>query len=571
MDPLRQFEQQIRDAVKAAFGQMGADVPFEIEVPSTGVADFAVPCFPLAKVMRKAPPVIAEEAASKLPALDLVSRAWAEKGYLNFKLDDRKVNVATLGAIMRMKDDYGRGNASGVKVLLEHTSVNPTGPIHVGRARNPIIGDTLARCMRAYGYDVTTEYYVNDVGKQVVLLTWGLENIPAGDVPAIESEKADHRLVVYYQKANKMMEDDPEVAKQVGQMLRRFEDGDEEVMAKVRKTAKLMLDGIIESLESINVVIDQFTWESQFIKDGTAHNVVERLKRSEHCGQDQGACYLELKPFGIHGKETRFFFTRADGTTLYTTRDMAYHLDKFKRADRTINILGEDQKLGQAQLAIALKLLGQERAPECVFYSFVSLPEGRMSTRKGTVVYLDDLIEEAVERALEEVRKRRTDLSEERMAEIAKAIGRGAVRYNIARVQPEKPLVFKWEDALNFEGNSAPFVQYAHARACSIQRKAGTSDAPFDPAALTNEYELKLIRTLARYPSVIREAGEKQRIQALPAYGHEVASAFNQFYTYVPVLKGEENREARLALVDATRIVLANVLTTLGLSAPEEM
>jgi arginyl-tRNA synthetase len=425
--------------------------------------------------------------------------------------------------------------------------------------------------MRAYGYDVTTEYYVNDVGKQVVLLTWGLENIPPSKVEEVAKDKADHRLVKYYQAANGMMDADPEVDRQVGLMLRRFEDGDEEVMNKVRQTAKLMLDGIIESLASINVVIDQFTWESQFIKDGTAHRVVEQLKRSEHCAEDQGACYLELKDFGIHGKETKFFFTRADGTTLYTTRDMAYHLDKFGRAGRLINILGEDQKLGQAQLAIALRLLGQERAPECVFYSFVSLPEGKMSTRKGMVVYLDDLIEEAEDRALDEVRKRRTDLSEERMKEIARAIGRGAVRYNIVRVQPEKPLVFKWEDALNFEGNSAPFVQYAHARACSILRKAGEVGGVYDPMVLTNEYELRLIRTLARYPSVIMEAGEKARIQALPAYGHEVAAGFNQFYTYVPVLRGEENREARLALVDATRTVLANVLITLGLSAPEEM
>ncbi len=571
MDPLAPFLNEVRQAAKTAFAQMGAEVPFEIEVPSTGLADFAVPCFPLAKALRKAPPLIAEEAVSKLPQTELIAKAWADKGYLNFKLDDLKLNTSTLSAIKEMRDGYGRGDESGKKVLLEHTSVNPTGPIHIGRARNPIIGDTLARCMRAYGYDVTTEYYVNDVGKQVVLLTWGLENIRPEDVPPIESEKADHRLVVYYQKANKMMENDPAIEKQVGQMLRRFEDGDEEVIAKVRKTAKLMLDGIIESLLSINVVIDQFTWESQFIKDGSAHNVVEELKRSEHCSQDNGACYLELKTFGIHGKETKFFFTRADGTTLYTTRDMAYHLDKFCRADRLINILGEDQKLGQAQLAIALKLLGKDRAPECVFYSFVSLPEGRMSTRKGTVVYLDDLIEEAEERALDEVRKRRTDLPEEKMRAIAKSIGRGAVRYNIVRVQPEKALVFKWEDALNFEGNSAPFVQYAHARACSIQRKAGQFSQDIDPAVLTNEYELRLIRVLARYPSVIREAGERARIQVLPAYGHEVAAAFNQFYTYVPVLKGEENKDARLALVDATRIVLANVLTTPGLSAPEEM
>jgi arginyl-tRNA synthetase len=571
MDPLAPFKDQILAAAKDTFARMGANVPFEIEVPSTGNADFAVPCFPLAKVLRKAPPLIAEEAVAGLPPLDLVSRVWADKGYLNFQLDDGEVNKATLGAIDDLKAEYGRGNGAGAKVLLEHTSVNPTGPIHVGRARNPIIGDTLARCMRAYGYDVTTEYYVNDVGKQVVLLTWGLENIPPSKVEEVAKDKADHRLVKYYQAANGMMDADPEVDRQVGLMLRRFEDGDEEVMNKVRQTAKLMLDGIIESLASINVVIDQFTWESQFIKDGTAHRVVEQLKRSEHCAEDQGACYLELKDFGIHGKETKFFFTRADGTTLYTTRDMAYHLDKFGRAGRLINILGEDQKLGQAQLAIALRLLGQERAPECVFYSFVSLPEGKMSTRKGMVVYLDDLIEEAEDRALDEVRKRRTDLSEERMKEIARAIGRGAVRYNIVRVQPEKPLVFKWEDALNFEGNSAPFVQYAHARACSILRKAGEVGGVYDPMVLTNEYELRLIRTLARYPSVIMEAGEKARIQALPAYGHEVAAGFNQFYTYVPVLRGEENREARLALVDATRTVLANVLITLGLSAPEEM
>lgn len=572
MDPLKPFRDEVESATKAAFQVMGADVRFEIEVPATGVADFAVPCFPLAKALRKAPPAIAEEAASKLPRMEMASKAWAERGYLNFKVDEKKLSRSTLTEIMKEKENYGKGAHRKEKVLLEHTSVNPTGPIHVGRARNPIIGDTLARCMRACGYDVTTEYYVNDVGKQVVILTWGLDHLSPSDVDIVDdSEKADHRLVAYYRKANEMMENDKEVEKQVGHMLRRFEDGDEEVIEKVRKTAKLMLDGIIESLDTINVAIDQFTWESTFIKDGSAHRVVEELKCSEHCKEDKGACYLELEPFGVHGRDTKFFFTRADGTTLYTTRDMAYHLNKFERADRLINILGEDQKLGQTQLAIALKLLGKERAPEVLFYSFVSLPEGRMSTRKGVVVHLDDLIEEAEARALEEVKKRRTDLSEEKMRDIARAIGRGAVRYNIVRVQPEKPLVFKWEDALNFEGNSAPFVQYAHARACSILRKAGEFGRDLDPEVLTNEYEVKLIKALARYPSVISEAGDKARIHVLPAYAHEVAAAFNQFYTYVPVLKGEENRDARLALVDATRLVLANALTTLGLSAPEEM
>lgn len=571
MDPLRPFREEVRGAASIAFRALGWEGGFELEAPTTGVADLAVPCFPLAKALRKAPAAIAEDAAARLPAMELVSRAWADRGYLNFELDAVKLARATVDAVRGEGARYGRGAEKAEKVLLEHTSVNPTGPIHVGRARNPIIGDTLARCMRACGYDVTTEYLVNDVGKQVVLLAWGLEHIPPSEVEQVESDKADHRLVPFYRKANQMMESDPEVAKQVADMLVRFEAGDAEVIETVRRTAKLMLDGIVQSLEAINVHIDRFTWESEFIKDGSARRVVEELRKCAVCKEDKGAHYLDLEGCGIHGRETKFFFTRADGTTLYTTRDIAYHLDKFERVDRAINILGEDQKLGQAQLANALRFLGRERAPECVFYSFVSLPQGRMSTRKGVVVYLDDLIEEAEERALEEVKKRRTDLSEERMTEIATAIGRGAVRYNIVRVQPEKQLIFKWEEALNFEGNSAPFVQYAHARACSILRKAGEFDRAADPSVLASEYEVRLVKALARLPSVIEEAGEKARIHLLPAYCQEVAAAFNQFYTYVPVLKGEELKDARLVLVDATRIVLANALEALGLWAPEEM
>jgi len=541
-----------------------------VETPAGGKADLAVPCHPLAKTLKKPPKVIAEEAAAALPALEHASRAWAENGYLNFEADPVKLARATLEEITRSGSAYGKGDRKGSRVLLEHTSVNPTGPIHVGRARNPIIGDTLARAMRARGDYVTTEYYVNDVGKQVVILAWGLEHLTEEDVEPADRDKADHKLVHYYQRANALMESDPKVAEEIGGMLRRFEDGDEEVIGRVRATAERMLGGILESLELLNVRMDSFTWESMFIADGSAREVVETLQRSEHAKSEAGASYLDLEPFGVHGRDTRFFFTRSDGTTLYTTRDLAYHVWKLQRADRLVNVLGEDQKLGQAQLAIALKLLGQQRAPETLFYSFVSLPQGRMSTRAGVVVYLDDLIEEAEARALEEVRKRRADLTEERMASIARDIGRGAVRYNILRVQPEKQLVFKWEDALNFDGNSAPFVQYAHARACSILRKAGASAADGDPELLTNPYETALIKTLARYPSVLQEAGDG-RVHVLPAYAHELAGAFNQFYAYVPVLKAEAEQGARLRLVDATRAVLKSSLEVMGLGAPEEM
>jgi arginyl-tRNA synthetase len=571
MDPIEPFRKEVEYRVRETLDSMGVEASFEIETPSPDIADFAVPCFPLAKILKRSPMDIADELVSKMGDMKLFTRVWNERGYLNFKADDDLLITTTLEQILSTRGDYGKGEGRMESILLEHTSVNPTGPMHVGRARNPLIGDTLARCLRFYGHDVITEYYVNDVGKQVVLLTWGLENLTEDQVEVPESEKPDHKLVGYYRKANQLMESDPQVGEEIQEMLRRFEEGDQDIIDRVRRTAKRMLDGLSLTLEMVGVEIDSFAWESQFIVDGTAREVVNRLKSSGYAMEEDGAYYLELENFGVHGHDTRWFFTRNDGTTLYTTRDLAYHLNKFSRADRLINVLGEDQKLGMQQLASALTILGETRKPENVFYSFVSLPEGKMSTRRGMVVNLDDLIEEAEERALGEVKKRRTDLTEERMEEISKAIGSGAIRYNILRVQSEKQMVFRWEDALNFEGNSAPFLQYSHARACSILRKAGEYIPVVDSSLLTDPYERRLIRVLARFPSVLEEAAEKRRIHLLPSYGQEVASAFNQFYAYVPVLRSGENRGARISLVEATMWVLKNTLNTLGIVAPEEM
>ncbi len=580
MSVMDRFRTEVDGAVRSALSKMGVDSEFSIEIPSTDAADLAVPCFLMSKALKRAPKDIAEELASNIEPSGLISDVSALNGYLNFKMDGVKLTEGTLKDVLEMKDRYGSLPNKGVKVIVEHTSTNPTGPIHVGRARNPIIGDTLARILDMCGYDVSTEYYVNDVGKQVVVLTWGVNNLTKEQVEKeIEDrgmqddrDKIDHKLVAYYRLANKMMEEDPAVQEEIGSMLRKFEAGDEEVISTVRKTAEIMLNGLKETLANIDVVLDTYTWESKFIADGSARKYVEELKQSKYAGvEDDGACYLELKDFGIQGKNTRFTFTRADGTTLYTTRDIAYHQDKFKRADKLIDVLGEDQKLGNKQLCCALEILGQTRKLDAMFYSFVSLPEGKMSTRKGVVVYLDDLIDEAVSRAYDEIRSRRDDMPEDRMREIAKIIGVGAIRYNIVRVQPEKQLVFKWEEALSFDGNSGPFLQYSYARACSMLRKAGDFEEVVDPSLLTDPFELSLIKTISKFESVIEQAGENRRIHILPAYGHELASAFNQFYASVPVLNSKAEKGARLTLVKCSKIVLKNVLDCLGLGAPEEM
>jgi arginyl-tRNA synthetase len=277
---------------------------------------------------------------------------------------------------------------------------------------------------------------------------------------------------------------------------------------------------------------------------------------------------------GIQGRNTKFVYIRKDGTTLYATRDIAYHLWKAKHADILVNVLGEDHKLESKQVEIALELVGAKLIPNVIFYSFVSLPGGKMSTRRARVVYLDDLINECVKRAFEEVKKRRgKDLSEEKMREIAENVGIGALRYNIIKVQPEKDIVFKWDEALNFDGNAIPFIQYSHARACSILSKIKKEKRDFDSNALKHDSEVKLIKQLARFPLFIENASSGYKPHIIANYLFETASKFNQFYRDCPVLSEKNTilRKSRISLVDASRIVLRNALELLGILAPEEM
>ena len=580
------FQNEIREKVSAALKDMGSEgADFVVEASTMEGVDMAVPCFPLAKALRKAPQAIADELASKIQPAGLISKVSSVNGFLNFNIDPASLIKSTLDEIIRCGPCYGSMPSTGIRYNVEHTSTNPTGPIHVGRARNPIIGDTLARCLKRCGHQVETEYYVNDVGKQVVVLTWGVNNVSDEEAAKNseehmkeigqnekERDKTDHKLVAKYRVANKKMESDPAVQEEISEMMRRFEQGDKEIIDTVRHTAEIMLDGLRETLGQINVVLDRYTWESQYIADGSAKAVVEKLKTSKYAGQtDDGAWFVDLKDFGVQGKNTKFTFTRSDGTTLYTTRDLAYHQDKFTRADRLIDVLGEDQKLGSKQLCSALEIMGYDKLPEPLFYAFVSLPEGKMSTRKGVVVYLDDLIDEAVARAYEEIKSRRAEMPEDRMREIAKVVGVAAVRFNIIRVQPEKQFVFKWEDALNFDGNSGPYLQYVHARACTMLKKAGSYEHDTNAAMFVEPSEINLIKILSKYEEVLKMAGNEKRVHMLPAYGHELASAFNQYYAAVSILNSNDKRNARLTLVECAKTVLADVLDCLGMGAPEEM
>ncbi|MDH4123529.1 MAG: arginine--tRNA ligase [Thermoplasmata archaeon] len=566
------MERRIREALEK---MECADIELPIEIPpDAAMGDLAVPCFLLSKNLRKPPQKIAEELAAAVRKGEPVERIEVKGPYVNFFIDLEKLKADVLKEALDKREKYGSLEKKNIRILVEHTSANPTGPLHVGRARNPLIGDSIVRILRMAGYDVTSEFYVNDVGKQVVTLAYGVQNLqPEGEA---DRERDDYRLVLNYQAASRLMEEDPSVLDEINGMLYDLEHGDEKTIMIVRESCEKILNAIIGSLREINITIDQFTWESKFIQERKVAEIIDRLKKSPMCKQEEDGAYaLDLGSYGIHGKETDFIFTRKDGTSLYTSRDLAYHLDKFGRCDIAIDVLGEDQKLGQMQLSAALDIIGEKRRAEYIFYAFVSLPEGRMSTRKGTVVYLDDLLDEALSRAMTEVKKRREDLSEERMRRIAKVVSVGAVRYNIVRIQAEKQIVFKWEDALNFEGNSAPFVQYSHARACSILKKGleeGTDWKDYDPAKLVKKQELDLVKAIASLPMIVDDCAESRKAHPMAQYALELATLFNQFYQFVPVLRADEaERKARLALVEAARWALGNSLSSLGIEAPDEM
>jgi len=529
--PLYEAEKETIKLLKNAISKLKYECEIKLEIPpQEGMGDFAFPCFNLAPVAKKSPNMIAKEMAKNIQKNKWVKKVETKGAYVNFFLDEKRIVTQTLKLVNMKKDQYGYLDKKNKKVIIEHTSANPNGPLHVGRARNPIIGDTIVRIFKAAGYDVESQFYLDDMGKQVAILTWGVNNLDKKNIPKSEYDKPDHQTVGFYQIASKLMKEDEKVSEELAKIVKKLEEGDKETIELVHKAYNPVLNGMKESMKHINITVDSYVPESNFVKDKSVDIVIEKLKNSKYCGEENNAFYLDLEPFGIQGRNTKFFFVRGDGTTLYATRDIAYHLWKAEQADILINVLGEDHKLESRQVEIALGIVGVKQTPHVIFYSFVSLPGGKMSTRRGLVVYLDDLIDECISRAYAEVKKRRgSDLSEDKMKEIAKTVGIGALRYNIIKVQPEKDIVFKWEEAFNFEGNAAPFLQYAHARACSILAKSKDDIKNVNAEMLKHSSEIQLVKKLAKFPLVINEACNSYKPHIITTYLFNVASQFNQF------------------------------------------
>jgi len=516
--------------------------------------------FTLAKQKKQAPALIAKDLAAELakdPGLKGII-IEAKGPYINFILGAEYVSEAVKEAV---KPGYGSLTKKGVRVVLEHTSANPNGPLHVGHIRNSIIGDTLARVFRKAGYGLEVQYYVNDMGRQIAIVVWGFDNL---DSTPMAGEKEDAHIARVYIAANREIEKDPGVTLQVNTLMQLVENGDPAAVKKFRREVSRCLDGFRVTMKDLNVVHDRFVWESDFIRNGYTDRIIAKLRKLPQA-RDEETLALDLSEFGF---ENKYVIRRSDGTSVYAARDLAYHGWKAANFDRVIDVLGADHKLIAAQLQCTMKLLG-EKVPEIVHFEFVSLPEGSMSTRAGKFVSADDLIMEIRKRAFDEVTIRRPELDEETRKSIAKSVGLAAIRYDILKVTPEKSTVFDWKEALDFERQSGPYIQYAHARACSILEKAGTFTESYD---LETDQEIALAKQIAKFPSVIEKIAAELHPHILATYSRELADTFNTFYHFEQVLKSEGKiRNRRLTLVRAVQNTLKEALETLGIDAISTM
>ncbi len=598
-------------------------------------------CFQLSRVLKKKPKELAETIVNEVDMTKTTlvkSVEVAGDGYLNFHADYSVFSKLTIESARGLADAYGYVKTKKpLKILIEHTSGNPVGPIHVGTARNSVIGDSLARLFKARGHKVETHFYIDDVGRQVAVATYGYERLgqpePVGKrdhwigfiyaatscltqiqklkkrikelegEPSSEEEtkKIREELDSWVAIASSLREKEPKLfdklldgikkdenpEEEITRIMRLYEGGDEKIKGLVRRVVGFSIDGFKETYDRFGIRWDHWDWESDVVWSGAVSEAVEGLSKTPYVMESQGALSLDVEQavkamdlrdaLGLPKEYTipPLILKRSDGTTLYTTRDIAYSLWKLDRADRAINVIGVEQTLPQLQLRIALSILtSPKKAKDLIHYAYelVDLPGYKMSRRRGRYVTLDEVLDESVRRAYEEVERRSPELRKEERRMIAESVGLGAVKYTLLSVDPLKKITFAWDKVLNFEVNSAPFIQYAHARACNILKKAGGGESP-DYSLLGDQVEHNLVRMIAYFPEVFINTCKDLKLNAITEFANALAARFNSFYARLPVIRAKpsELRDARLALVDAVRVTLKNALDILGIEALKRM
>ncbi len=535
--------------------------------PNPNMGDLAFPCFSLAKTFRKAPNLIAEELAHTIAAEGAPAQVKAMGPYLNFFLDKPQVTAQVLAAVAQQREEYGRSTqGEGQTVVIDFSSPNIAKHLSIGHLPSTVIGNALHKLYSARGYKVVGINHFGDWGTQfgqliVAFKRWGSEEQFQAD-PVAEMNRI-------YVQFHKEAENDPALMDEARAWLKKLEDGDPEAVAMWQRFKAESIKEFEKAYDRLGVRFDEYSGES-FFNDKMAATV-ERIKAAGIARISEGALVVD-----VADNVPPCLILRKDGATLYATRDIcaAEYRHEHYAADKILYVVGSPQKLHLQQVFTVLKKMGYEWADNCVHVDFgqISLGGGeKMSSRKGNVILLNDVLDEAVARARATIEEKNPDLEDKET--VAEAVGLGAVVFAKLSNRRIKDVSFSWDEVLSFEGETGPYVQYTHVRTCSILDKYGKPvDASADTSRLAEVEEYELVKALANFGSVIERAADEYEPALLCRYLLDLCSLFNNYYHKHRIIDaGEAIAGARVLLVDCVRQVLANGLGLLGIRAPRKM
>ena len=536
--------------------------------PDPKLGDFAFPTFSLAKIYKKNPNEIAQDLARKFEINKNITKIEVKGPYLNFFINRKELAKQTLTRILKEKEKYGSEKKKKIQIMVEFCSPNTNKPLHLGHLRNIFIGQSISRIYEFLGYGVKRTCIVNDRGIHISKSILAYKKFGKGKQP---DKKPDKFVGEFYVKYNQAVKQNLAIEQEAQELLQKWEQGDKQTIKLWKMMNSWVYKGFEQTYKELGVKFDKLYYESQIYKKGK--DIIMKGLKYGIFKKEEGAIVAELEKYNLPNK----VLIRADGTSIYMTQDI--YLAEKKFADfpikESIYVVGNEQNMHFKQLFKILELLGYKWAKHChhLNYGMVYLPEGRMKSREGTVVDADDLIAEVRDLAKREITKRHKNLTKKELEKRAKAIGDGALRFFILKIDPYKDMVYNPEESISFEGETGPYIQYTHARIASILRKhKGKTRQKINYSLLSEEIEENLIRQLSLFQDVINQTALHYKPSLLCRYLIELAQLFNEFYHKLPVLKAEDElRNSRIALILATKQVIQMGLSLLEIQAPEQM
>jgi arginyl-tRNA synthetase len=521
---------------------------------------------------------LAAQLVERVGSLPDFAQCEAVQGYINVIIPAAEYAQTVIDQILIQEHRFGHGKKKNASLMVEFSQPNTHKAFHVGHLRSAILGDTLCRIYEFAGYDVVRANYIGDIGLHVIKWLWNYQKYHHGEKPEADITRWMGEI---YSESIERVEENPELEREVRELYARWDQRDPEIVDLWKQTRQWSMDGFDEIYQRLDIRFDRIYSNSEAEHPGK--EIVQQLIEDNVAIDErpEGPVIVKLDELlGLEKEKYRVLvILRSDNTALYSTEDLALARIKFLEypdLERSVYVVDVRQALHFQQVFKTLELAGYSWAEKChhIAYELVNLPGNVvMASREGSVVLLEDLLREANSRALAVVEEKNPELDPSSKEKVAEIVGLGALKYPMLARENNRIVTFDWESALDFNGQAAPYIQYAHVRANSILRKADDPvPASQKPVYNLHPVEIQLIDWLSRFPGEVQRAASEDKPLVIANIAYELARAFNNFYTQCPVLKAEqEETDFRLRLVAASRQVIANSLDLLGIYAPDVM